>query len=57
LEKRRGPDVIVKSYPVGVFDGIQFDPEEVQNGNTKLNPELHEWIDNGGDEITIRRKT
>lgn len=48
---------MVKNYPLGILDGIRFDPATVSNGSADLDPDQYDWEDIGGGEYVLRRKT
>jgi hypothetical protein len=47
---------IVRNYPVGVLDGIRFDPDTVEGDMVPLDPTT-EWEVISEKEMTLRRKT
>lgn len=50
-------DVTIKNYSAGVLDGIRYEPADVKNSQVAFNPETHEWVNHGGHELTLIRKS
>jgi len=56
MRKWLGEEDVVKNFPAGVMDGVHIAPSDVHNGQSDLNPETHEWVYEGGNEVTLHRK-
>jgi hypothetical protein len=45
----------VEVYPVGVLDGLVFDPERATNGSSTQHDDKMEWKSLGGGEFVVQR--
>jgi hypothetical protein len=57
IKSRLRGRLIIRSYPVGVLDGVWATPDMVDgDGTAELDANQHEWEDLGGQEYILRTK-